>query len=65
MDERQWWPIIGLSFGTALGFAAFFGGGGAFLLVLLLGVIGYLTGRALVGELDLGALVGSGRRRSS
>jgi hypothetical protein len=64
MDERQWWPMIGLAFGTALGFAAFFGGGGAFLLVLLLGVLGYLGGRALVGELDLSALVG-GRRQSS
>jgi hypothetical protein len=65
MDERQWWPIIGLAFGTALGFAAFFGGGGAFLLVLLLGVLGYLAGRAVVGELDLSGLVGGTRRRSS
>jgi hypothetical protein len=63
MDETQWWQVIGLGFGTALGFAGFFGGAGALLLVLLLGVIGFLAGRAVTGDLDLTALVG-GRRRS-
>jgi hypothetical protein len=63
MDERHLWPVIGLTFGTALGFAGAFGGAGAFLLVLLLGVLGFLTGRAVTGELDLSALVG-GRRQS-
>jgi hypothetical protein len=63
MDEMRWWPVIGLAFGTALGFAGAFGGVGAFLLVLLLGVLGFLAGRAAIGELDLSALVG-GRRRS-
>lgn len=63
MDERQLWPVIGLAFGTALGFAGSFGGAGAFLLVLLLGVVGFLAGRVVTGEVDLSVLVG-GRRRS-
>lgn len=62
MDEMRWWPVIGLAFGVALGFAGAFGGFTAFLIVLVLGLIGFLTGRALTGELDLGELV-RGRRR--
>lgn len=60
MDETQLWPLAGLAFGTTLGFAGAFGGAGAFLLVLVLGVVGYFAGRAMVGKLDLGEL---GRRR--
>lgn len=63
MDELRWWPVVGLAFGTALGFAGAFGGVGAFLIVLVLGVVGLLAGRALMGDLDLGELLG-GRRRS-
>jgi hypothetical protein len=63
MDERSLWPAVGLAFGTALGFAAAFGGAGAFLLVLVLGVVGYFAGRAMIGELDLGDLAGRRRRR--
>lgn len=65
MDEMRLWPMIGLAFGTALGFAGAFGGGGAFLLVLILGLVGFLAGRAVTGELDLGQLVGGGARRRS
>ncbi|MDS1271959.1 hypothetical protein RIF23_16830 [Lipingzhangella sp. LS1_29] len=50
------WPIAGLGFGTVLGLAAGFGGFGAFLLVLVLGVAGFLAGRAFEGEVDLAAL---------
>ena len=57
----HWWPVIGLAFGVALGFAGAFGGFTAFLVVLVLGVIGLLAGRALAGELDVGELV-RGRR---
>lgn len=57
----RWWPVVGLAFGVALGFAGAFGGLTAFLIVLVLGVIGFLAGRALGGELDLGELV-RGRR---
>lgn len=63
MDETRWWPMVGLAYGTALGFAGGFGGLGAFLLVLVLGLVGYLAGRALTGEVDVGALVGARRRR--
>ena len=49
-------PILGLVFGIALGFAGAFGSWVAFVIVLVLGVVGYLAGRALSGELDLGSL---------
>ncbi len=62
MNEMRWWPIVGLAFGTALGFAGAFGGFGAFVIVLVFGTVGFLAGRALTGELDLGQLLGSRRR---
>jgi hypothetical protein len=62
MGEGALWPAIGLAFGTALGFAGAFGGFGAFLLVLVLGLVGFLAGRALVGDLHLGDLFGVRRR---
>jgi hypothetical protein len=61
MDEMRWWPVIGLAFGTALGFAGAFGGFGAFVIVLVLGGVGFLAGRALIGELDLRELPGRKR----
>ena len=59
MDAKLAWPVIGLAFGTALGFAGAFGGFGTFVIVLLLGVVGLLAGRALSGELDLGEMMSS------
>jgi len=56
-------PILGLAFGIALGFAGAFGGVGAFVIVLVLGAVGYLAGRALSGELDLSALFATRERR--
>jgi nitrate/nitrite transporter NarK len=53
----------GLLTGLALGLAGAFGGLGAFLIVLVLGAIGLLVGRALDGHLDLNALLGRGRDR--
>ncbi|WP_017616118.1 hypothetical protein [Nocardiopsis salina] len=47
------WPIVGLSFGTVLGLAGAFGGFAAFALVLVLGVVGFVAGRAMEGEIDL------------
>jgi hypothetical protein len=64
MDEMRWWPVIGLAFGTAVGFAGAFGGFSAFLIVAVLGLLGLLVGRAMTGDLDVSALLGS-RRRSS
>lgn len=54
--------LIGLVVGLVLGLAAAFGGFGAFLLVLFLGLIGLVVGRILDGDLDLTPYLG-GRRR--
>jgi hypothetical protein len=56
MDEVRVFPILGLAFGIALGFAGAFGGWSAFVIVLVLGLVGYITGRALTGELDFSRL---------
>jgi nitrate/nitrite transporter NarK len=53
----------GLLTGLVLGLAGAFGGLGAFLIVLVLGAIGLIVGRALDGQLDLNALLGRGRDR--
>lgn len=53
----------GLLAGLILGTAGFIGGFGAFLVALLVGVIGLLAGRALDGELDLSGVLGRGRDR--
>ncbi|MBB6120754.1 hypothetical protein [Nocardiopsis algeriensis] len=47
---------MGLAFGTVLGLAGAFGGFVAFGLVLFLGLAGFVAGRAMEGELDLGAM---------
>ncbi|WP_411103031.1 DUF2273 domain-containing protein [Streptomyces sp. cmx-4-9] len=54
---------VGLMAGMALGFAAFFGGFWAFLLVAVLGAVGLVVGRMLQGDLDLSELVRSRDRR--
>ncbi len=58
--------VLGLLVGLLLGLAAAFGGLGAFLIVLVLGAIGFGVGRYLDGQLDLDGLTGrnrgSGRR---
>ncbi|WP_128377924.1 hypothetical protein [Streptomyces cavernae] len=46
--------VIGMIAGMALGFAGYFGGFGAFLLVAALGAIGFVVGRLLEGDLELG-----------
>lgn len=53
----------GLLTGLVLGLAGAFGGFDAFLIVLVLGAIGLLVGRALDGRLDLNVLFGRGRDR--
>ncbi|MFD3512404.1 hypothetical protein [Streptomyces sp. NPDC058657] len=44
--------VVGLVVGIALGFAGYFGGFGAFVIVAALGLIGFLVGRFLDGDLD-------------
>lgn len=46
---------VGLAAGMALGFAAYFGGFWAFLLVLVLGAAGLVVGLVLQGDLDVRA----------
>jgi hypothetical protein len=46
--------VIGLIAGMALGFAGYFGGFGAFLLVAALGAVGFVVGRFLEGDLEPG-----------
>ncbi|RYJ27103.1 hypothetical protein CU044_3597 [Streptomyces sp. L-9-10] len=48
--------MVGLLAGMALGFAGYFGGFGAFVLVAALGVIGFVAGRFLDGDLEPGDL---------
>ncbi|MFE5583791.1 hypothetical protein [Kitasatospora sp. NPDC056531] len=59
--------MVGLVVGMALGFAGYFGGFAAFLLVAALGLIGFVAGRLLEGDIELGdlgdLLRGRGRRR--
>ncbi|KJK57287.1 MULTISPECIES: hypothetical protein [Actinomycetes] len=59
--------LIGLVVGMALGFAGYFGGFAAFLLVAVLGAVGFVVGRLLEGDIelsDLGELLrGRDRRR--
>ncbi|MYS19115.1 hypothetical protein GA0115240_10494 [Streptomyces sp. DvalAA-14] len=46
--------VIGLAVGMVLAFAGFFGGFGAFLLVAGLGAIGFVAGKFIDGDLELG-----------
>ncbi|WP_299536654.1 hypothetical protein [uncultured Streptomyces sp.] len=46
--------VVGLVAGMALGFAGYFGGFGAFLLVAALGAVGFVVGRFLDGDLEPG-----------
>lgn len=46
--------VIGLITGMALGFAGYFGGFGAFLLVAALGAVGFIAGRFADGDLEPG-----------
>ncbi|GAA2645011.1 MULTISPECIES: hypothetical protein [Streptomyces] len=45
---------IGMIAGMALGFAGYFGGFGAFLLVAALGAVGFVVGRFLEGDWEVG-----------
>ncbi|GGR48027.1 MULTISPECIES: hypothetical protein [Streptomyces] len=51
--------VVGLLAGMGLGFAGYFGGFGAFLLVAALGAVGFVVGRLLDGDLEPGDLLRS------
>lgn len=62
MNNYPVWSVLGTIVGVLLGFAGAFGGFWAFLLVLVLGAIGFLLGHfAEVGEVNLSRI--SARRR--
>ncbi|MGW7820633.1 hypothetical protein ACWGLF_21470 [Streptomyces puniciscabiei] len=46
--------VVGMIAGMALGFAGYFGGFGAFLLVAALGAVGFVVGRLAEGDLEPG-----------
>ncbi|MER6465365.1 hypothetical protein AB0D30_05505 [Streptomyces sp. NPDC048409] len=46
--------VVGMIAGMALGFAGYFGGFGAFLLVAALGAVGFVAGRFAEGDLEPG-----------
>ncbi|KUJ68887.1 hypothetical protein ACZ90_15980 [Streptomyces albus subsp. albus] len=48
--------VVGMIAGMGLAFAGYFGGFGAFLLVAALGAIGFVVGRFVDGDLELGDL---------
>ncbi|WP_030563068.1 hypothetical protein [Streptomyces aureocirculatus] len=54
--------LVGLLVGMALGFAGWFGGFGAFLLVAALGAVGYVLGRLMDDGVDVRDFL-SGRDR--
>lgn len=53
----------GLLAGLILGAAGAIGGFNAFLVALLVGLLGLVVGRVLDGELDISAILGRGRDR--
>ncbi len=50
-------PVLGIAVGMALGFAGYFGGFAAFLLVAALGAVGFVVGLLLDGDLEFGDLL--------
>lgn len=50
-------PVLGLIIGMALGFAGYFGGFAAFLLVAALGAVGFVVGSLMEGDLEFGDFV--------
>ncbi|MFG2987193.1 hypothetical protein ACGFYQ_39155 [Streptomyces sp. NPDC048258] len=54
---------VGLLAGMALGFAGYFGGFWAFLLVAALGAVGLVAGRILQGDVDVSDFVRPRDRR--
>ncbi|ATL31539.1 hypothetical protein [Streptomyces formicae] len=54
--------LVGLMVGMALGFAGWFGGFGAFLLVAALGTVGFVLGRLVDDGTDIREFLG-GRDR--
>jgi hypothetical protein len=55
--------LVGLLVGIALGFAGAFGGFDAFVVVALLGLVGFIGGKVVAGQIDLTPYLGGEDRR--
>lgn len=53
MEGYPLWALAGLLFGTVLGVVGAFGGLSAFIIVLVLGIVGFLVGLVLEGGVHL------------
>ncbi|GGO15959.1 hypothetical protein GCM10010116_32140 [Microbispora rosea subsp. aerata] len=53
MEGYPLWALAGLLFGTVLGVVGAFGGLTAFVIVLVLGIVGFLVGLVLEGGVHL------------
>ncbi|GLW98682.1 hypothetical protein [Microtetraspora sp. NBRC 16547] len=56
MNQFPVWSVVGLTFGTVLGIVGAFGGLTAFLVVLVLGVVGFFVGLVLDGGVQMPTL---------
>ncbi|GII59459.1 hypothetical protein Pth03_78480 [Planotetraspora thailandica] len=56
MKQFPVWALTGLAFGTILGVVGAFGGGYAFLIVLVLGVLGLFIGMVMEGDVEMPAM---------
>ncbi|MEW9532898.1 hypothetical protein [Microbispora sp. NPDC049125] len=56
MGEFPVWALAGLAFGTVLGVVGAFGGLNAFLIVLVLGVVGFFVGLVMEGGVRMPTL---------
>ncbi|SDY67429.1 hypothetical protein SAMN05661080_04237 [Modestobacter sp. DSM 44400] len=54
--------LVALLVGIALGFAGAFGGFVAFLIVAILGLVGFVAGKVVEGQIDLTPYLGGGDR---
>lgn len=54
--------FVGMLVGIALGFAGVIGGFGAFLIVSFLGLVGFVVGKVLEGQIDVSSYLGGSDR---
>ncbi|CAN5627918.1 hypothetical protein BH24ACT13_BH24ACT13_07380 [soil metagenome] len=57
--------ILGLLIGSILALAGMLGGFDTFLVVLLLGAVGFVVGKAIEGDLDVKSMLGGSDRQRS
>lgn len=54
--------FVGMLVGITLGFAGIIGGFGAFLIVALLAIVGFVVGKVVEGQIDISSFIGGGDR---